>query len=59
MGGWGVVVEYAWRKSRMVGATSCDGSTSGHAGINVELYQSPTVLVYYESAISGREEMVK
>ena len=56
---WGVVMEYAGREGSVVGSTSHDGSTSRHAGVNVELHWSPAILVYDDSAINGGEEMVK
>ena len=55
----GVVPEYPRREVSMIGSASCEGSTFGHASIDVELYQVPVILVNEESAVSGGEEPIK
>ena len=43
----------------MVRSARCEGSAARHAGIDVELYQVPVILVNDESAIGGGEELIK
>ena len=43
----------------MVLGTSCEGSASRHAGIDVELKWDPAVLMNDESAISSGEEPIE
>ena len=50
--------EYPRRKGSMVRSASCEGSTARHAGINVELYRVPVILVNDESVIHVGEEPI-
>ena len=50
--------EYRRRKGGMVCSASCEGSTARHAGINVELYRVPVILVNDESVIHVGEEPI-
>ena len=54
-----VGLEYPRRKGGMVRSASHEGSTAGHAGIDVELYGMPVIVVNDESAIGGGEELIK
>ena len=54
--GGGVVLEYPRWEGSVIRSTSGEGSTAGHAGIDVELYRVPVLLVNDESSINGGEE---
>ena len=51
--------EYPKRKGGVVRSASCEGSAARHAGIDVELYQVPVILVNDESAVGGGEEPIE
>ena len=54
-----VAPEYPGRESSMVLSASCEGSTTRHAGIDLELSRVPAILMNDEGAIRGGKEMVK
>ena len=54
-----VVPEYHRRKGSVIGSAHCEGSATGHASINVEVYQVPVILVNKENAVTGGEEPIK
>ena len=43
----------------MIGSALCDSCTAGHAGINIQGYGVPVILVDEEHAVGGGEEMVE
>ena len=47
--------EYPRKEGSVVCSASCEGSAAGHAGIDVELYWVPVILVNDESAVHGGE----
>ena len=49
----GIVSKYPGCEDGMIGSSCCDGSTTGHAGVDVQVYQMPVVLVDEEHAIGG------
>ena len=49
----GVIPEYPRREGSVICSASCEGSTAGHACIDVELYWVPAILVNDERAVSG------
>ena len=51
--------EYPRREGTMVCSASCEGSTARHAGVDVELYRVPVILMNDASAIIGGEELIK
>ena len=55
----GIVPVYNRWKGSVIHFAICEGSAAGYAGIDVELYHVPVILVNDESAISGREELIK
>ena len=55
----GVVPEYPRREASMIGSSRCEGSTTGHASVNIEVYQVPAILVNEESAFGGGEELIE
>ena len=54
-----VALEYPRREGSMVCFASCEGSAARHAGVDVELYWVPVILINDESAICNGEELIK
>ena len=54
-----VCLEYPRREGSVVCSGSCEGSAAGHAGIDVELYWVPVILLNDESAVCGGEEPIE
>ena len=52
-------LKYPRREGSMVCSASCECSAAKHAGINVELYRVPAILVNDENAIRVGEELIK
>ena len=55
----GVVPEHPRGEGGMIGSARCEGSTAGHARIDVQVYWVPVILMNEEYAVGGREEMIK
>ena len=55
----GVVPEDPGQEGGVIGSARCEGSTAGHAGVNVQVYRVPVILVDEERTISGVDEMIK
>ena len=51
--------EYPGRKGSVFTSASCEGSTAGPSGIDVELYRVPVILVNDESDVRGGEESIE
>ena len=53
------VSEYPSWESGMIGSARCEGSTAVHAGINVQVYRVPVILMDEECAVGGGDETIK
>ena len=54
-----VVPEYSRWEDGVIGSARCEGSTSGHTSIDVQMYRVPVILVNEERAVGAGEEMIK
>ena len=55
----GVVPEYPRQEGDMVGFACCEGSAARHAGIDVQVYRVPLILVDAECDVCGGDKMIK
>ena len=54
-----VVLQYLGRECGVIGSACCDGSSAGHAGVDIQVYQVPVILVDEEHAVGGGKETVE